>query len=130
MSGQRGSVRETEHDPDTHEDDLSEILSDDRSRAVIEALAANDGELHVSELVEEVLERQEDSSQRTADGVVPVGVYTLVSGGGLGGIVGSYFELGAFAALSVVEWAIGVFGLLFVISVYATISRRRNRTWS
>ncbi|WP_143423185.1 hypothetical protein [Halegenticoccus soli] len=124
MSGQSGSVRETGHEPDTHADDLSEIMSDDRSRAVIEALAATDGELHVSELVEEILEREQVNTQQSADEVVPVGVYTLVSGGGLVGIVGSYFEVDAFAFLSDVQWAALTFGLLLVLSVYSAVARR------
>ncbi|WP_101296033.1 hypothetical protein [Halegenticoccus soli] len=128
MSGQRESVRKTEHEPDTQGETLSEILDDERSRAVISALADADGELHLSKLTEEVLEREKEHQRmdRPAESVVPGWVYTFLSGAGLISVVGSYFEVGPFATLSVVHWTEVIFGLFLVLSCYSIVTQARR----
>ncbi len=125
VADHRDSVDESEHVAEAQTETLSEVLADERSRAIVEALAANDGELHVAELADEVVKR-EQGDDRSAIEAVPPRVYTLVSGGGLVSIIGSYFEIGAFAALSVTAWIRVVFGLLLALSVYAVIAQRRS----
>ncbi|WP_158237395.1 hypothetical protein [Halegenticoccus soli] len=57
-------------------------------------------ELGLSKLTDEVIKREQTGHQWGPADVVPAWVYTLVSGGGVVSILGSYFSIGVFATLS------------------------------
>ncbi|WP_129116733.1 hypothetical protein [Halegenticoccus tardaugens] len=128
MTGHQEFACKREHEPDAQGETLSEILDDERSRAVIEALADADGELHLSELTEEVLEREREHHgiDRPAKSAVPWWVYTGVSGAGLISLIGSYVEVGPFTILSVTDWTGMTFGLLLPLAAYTAIVQRRG----
>ncbi|WP_164974770.1 hypothetical protein [Halegenticoccus tardaugens] len=128
MDGHQQIAAKSECRSDAHEEMVSENISDERTRAIVAALKANGGELQLSELTDEVIKRERTSHQWAPTDVVPAWVYTLVSGGGVVSILGSYLKIGVFATLSVSMWTGVTFGLLLTLSVSAAIAQRRNQT--
>ncbi|WP_101294647.1 hypothetical protein [Halegenticoccus soli] len=120
------SELESEAGIDGRAEDISEILTDERSRAIVQALVENEGELHISELVDEVIERERNGFDGGGDDLsvgwrsIPPWAFSLVSLGGITTVLGSHFEIGHFVVLSIEAWASVFFGLLVALHVYST----------